>query len=472
MDTRTHIYLNEKKKFPKELIGLIWNLITRRTFITWNGKNTSNITFSIQEGLAQGLVNSLKLFNIYTCNVLNLFKLNQQNNTYSIAYADDTIFYIAGANPAEIQPQLEQTINKINNYYTTWNLRINPSKCETILFRQPSRLISDKKRKEAEEFSITTFKPDSREPATIPTKKTVKYLGMNIDYLMRCFSHVDTQLTKARNTYKALARLFHDSRINNRARVICYMLLIRPIITYACPIWWNIGAAQAEKLRKFERACLRATLGLYRKKEGDNIRSITNKHLYETADITRIDNFIIKQTRDYYSQLPNINNRTIQEITRTNIDIQTATSIGYIQPQAFTYLDKIVLIQNEANVPTLYHRSRHKANKKIPIDEYARNGNNNLKYSTAIPSKDSDDFHRLLPKYWWLEEDAAHTRNLKRRKEQKEAEARRRAGHAHRLDSTMSKNRIQPIKEALKTNPDDRKYCHTCKYVHTLLVLS
>lgn len=210
------------------------------------------------------------------------------------------------------------------------------------------------------------------------------------------------------------------------------MLLIRPIITYACPIWWNLGAAQAEKIRKFERSCLRLALGLYRKKVGNNTKSITNKKLYDTANITRTDNFIIKLTRDYYSQLPNINNGTIQQLMRKNFDTQVSTSKGYIRPQLFTHLDKIGLIQNETNIPTFYHRSRHKANKRIPIHQYARDGNNNLKYSTIIPNKDYEDFHRLLPKYWWLGDNATHVAELTRRKAQKELEANARARRARR----------------------------------------
>lgn len=101
----------------------------------------------------------------------------------------------------------------------------------------------------------------------------------------------------------------------------------------------------------------------------------------------------MRLTRDYYSQLPNIDNRTIQEITRTSTNIQIATSKGYIQPQAFTYLEKIGIIQNEQNIPPLYHCSGHKANKKISIENYLRDANNNLKYSTVILKRDEEDFH-------------------------------------------------------------------------------
>lgn len=197
----------------------------------------------------QGLVNSPTLFNIYTCDIINSYELNKNNDTHSIAYADDTIFYVAGDTPDEIQPKLEKIVNNINIHYSTWNLRVNPEKCVSILWRQPSRQISKKKRKQAEDFQITTHKPGTNEPAIIPTQKSVKYLGIQLDYLTRCTEHVDTQIIKARNTNKALFRLLHNKYISNRARIICYQLLIRPLLTYAIPIWWNLGAAQMEKMR-------------------------------------------------------------------------------------------------------------------------------------------------------------------------------------------------------------------------------
>ena len=50
---------------------------------------------SILEGLMQGTVNSLLLFNIFTYEVPKLFNTNMNNNLYSIAFADDFILLVA-----------------------------------------------------------------------------------------------------------------------------------------------------------------------------------------------------------------------------------------------------------------------------------------------------------------------------------------------------------------------------------------
>ncbi|KAK0086205.1 hypothetical protein PV325_003599 [Microctonus aethiopoides] len=201
-----------------------------------------------------------------------------------------------------------------------------------------------------------------------------------------------------------LRRLFHNKIITSRAEVICYMLLIRPIISYATPIWWNTSAAQMEKIRMFERACLRATTNKYRTTESEYKRWFSNKKLYNETKIPRIDNHILKITRDYYSKCKNNKNPIIKEFANINIEIMTnAAEQGYLQPQAFMFMDTRGIIQDDQNIPIIYHWRRHKKNKKLPTtwNQIAARPQA-YKYSTAIPDGDKQDKHRLNPQYWWL----------------------------------------------------------------------
>ncbi|CAG5096893.1 Similar to jockey\pol: RNA-directed DNA polymerase from mobile element jockey (Drosophila funebris), partial [Cotesia congregata] len=316
----------------------------------------------------QGTVNSPTLFNIFTSHILNACKLNHNNNTYSIAYADDLIIYVAAKYPKELKERLETIVNKINNLYARWNLRVGPGKCETIVFRKPAMFVTKSKRINNDRFIIETFHPETRENIKVPTVNSVKYLGMDIDYLAKCNTHLpglDSQLKKARNSYRSLGRLFHNKFITPRAKIICYQLLVRPLLTYAAPVCWNIGAAHMEKLRMFERSCLRTALV---DKQGRE--RVSNKELYNAAKIPRIDNHRIKLTRDYYSKLNIINNELIKKLKYVNGDILTNAQKGLLQPQAFTTLDKLGIIQDSMNIPILYHKSRHKSNKVLDLRNF------------------------------------------------------------------------------------------------------
>lgn len=80
-------------------------------------------------------------------------------------------------------------------------------------------------------------------------------------------------------------------------------------------------------------------------------------------------------------------------------------------------LDKEGLLQNDTNIPTIYHWPRNKKNKSIPQHQTTIT---NLKYSTSLSTADINDFHRLnTKKYWWLHENAIFLDDLRRRARRK-----------------------------------------------------
>lgn len=90
---------------------------------------------------------------------------------------------------------------------------------------------------------------------------------------------------------------------------------------------------------------------------------------------------------------------------------------GYLQPQSFTYFDRLGLIQDHKNIPLLYHFPRQPTNKKILLDLLDRE---TWRYSEALPDVNHNDDSRLTKDYWWLDEDARHIRRLKDRFENTE----------------------------------------------------
>lgn len=254
------------------------------------------------------------LFSIFTAHMIDAFDLNTNNATYSMVYANDRIIYVAGSDGYEIADKLNIIVNKAIQMYAVWNLKVNPTKSETILFRNTIEEMW-KKKDSIKNFNIKIRNPENNVETVIPHKNIFKYLGVHIDQLARCSSHIDIQINKARKRYKALGHLFHNKYINKKARIICYLLLIRPLLTYGLEVLWNISASQMEYLRSFERKCLRTSLLLYRSYHTNYYHHVSNKILYDTAEIPRIDNFILELTRNYYNKMMHIENRTIYAMT-------------------------------------------------------------------------------------------------------------------------------------------------------------
>lgn len=292
------LYRMNKLNFPRHILNIIHVITRDRKFIT--ASTTGQILsmkFKIEEGLQQGSVNSSLLFNIYINQLSYHFDMNRGNRTYTISFADDQIVYVAETNAEKAKQKLQFLVNKVNNFYQQWQLNINPNKCETILFRLTTKYLSKNKAKGWKEFSIQIEDEKKNKKFTVAHQKTVKYLGMHLDQLLRLTDHVDIQLEKAHKAFKNYGRLFYNKNSNKKAKRICYCLLVRSILTYACPMWFNQSASTIEILRVFERKCLRACTSLYRSELSEFHKYVSNQFLYNTAEIKRIDNFVIQLTR-------------------------------------------------------------------------------------------------------------------------------------------------------------------------------
>ena len=170
-----------------------------------------------------------------------------------------------------------------------------------------------------------------------------------------------------------------------------------------------------EKIRVFERACLRACLKKYRSSNSNYKHYVSNSIIYNEAKLPRIDSFIIKLTRDYFAKCKNIDsNPLIKNISEIDNDyIIKCKYSGYIPPEGFTLLDSQGFIQNAENIPIIYHWSRYRKDKKVP---FSHHNPPRLKYSTAIAITDVNNTDRInLNKYWWLTNDSKFINDIRQR---------------------------------------------------------
>ena len=205
--------------------------------------------------MQQGTVNSPILFNVFNRNIRNLYELNRNPYKKAIAFADDQIIYTIGKKPSIIKKDLQEIYNKIQGYCNSWKLKINSNKCETILFR-PRLSEANKDINRHGKRSVVKDVDRNHQHVNIEHKTSVKYLGINIDNFLTYTNHIRIQLHKAKYAFFMLERLFYNRFSHHKLNMLAYMALIRPIITYGCPIWFNVSASTMEKIRVFERKCL------------------------------------------------------------------------------------------------------------------------------------------------------------------------------------------------------------------------
>lgn len=296
-------------------------------------------------------------------------------------------------------------------------MKINPLKCETIVFRRPVNHIKASTNRKIKHFKISVTDRNTNTSSEIPNKTAVKYLGVTFDHLLRMNTHHKLQITKAKKTIKANARIFYNRNLENKAKIICYQLLVRPIMTYAAPITWNMGPTVMEKYRRLERSILRSCLRLHRTADSGFIRRTKNSLVYNKANIPRIDCFMIKLCRNFFANMRRYNSNILENqlaIAETDEERLDFMKSGYIPPQLFVFADKHGVIQNGHNLPILYHKPRHSCNKSISLDHQAHD-EQRLMFDKSLPRRDSGDNHRLSPRFWWLTEDARFIDELRRR---------------------------------------------------------
>jgi len=77
---------------------------------------------------------------------------------------------------------------------------------------------------------------------------------------------------------------------------------------------------------------------------------------------------------------------------------------GHVPPEAFLYLDENGFIQDQHQVPIIYHIPRHKSNKRFTYQHNLDSilDASSLRFSTAIPNIDRVNKDQKNIDYWWL----------------------------------------------------------------------
>ena len=383
------MYKLKNYNFPTHLIKMIKNMLKDKKFIIdINGVKLDKI-FTIKNGLQQGTVTSPLLFILYINELL--VKLNKiKGKKYSLAFADDIVIYTADCKADRIQKELQNMLNITQNYVDSWRLKINFNKCESIMFRNNLKLCHTTIRQNWRQFNVRAVNGH-----VCKNKNGVRYLGIWLKYNLNFHDHIKKQLEKANKAFHISRKLFYSRNISTKVKIIAYQAIIRPILTYGCQTWFNISDSIMEKMRKYERKCLRACVGKHRKANTQYKHYISNKNIYDSANIVRIDNFVIELVRKHYDRAPlqEKNNLIRHSVYPDDEYIKKAMKTGFIPPEGFIYLDKKGFLQNTTKIPSLYHIRRRATEKSITWSPNATS----YRYSTETSKKDRKATNK---KYW------------------------------------------------------------------------
>ncbi|GBP21230.1 RNA-directed DNA polymerase from mobile element jockey [Eumeta japonica] len=145
-------------------------------------------------------------------------------------FADDTALYLSGSNFRIITPRLQKAIDELTRWFQTWRIEVNPEKSAAIFFNY-SRV----KKKEVVPYNSPTFRINK---SSIPWHHKYKYLGITLDKHLHFKDHIKRVRQNAQLYLSRLSSMIgKKSKMSLRNKCTLYKVCIRPVMTYAAPVF-------------------------------------------------------------------------------------------------------------------------------------------------------------------------------------------------------------------------------------------
>lgn len=229
---------------PKYLIKIVKSFITDRKFLVSINGSHSDIK-NITAGLPQGSVLSPLLYSIF----ISDFK--KPKNCDTMFYADDTGLTTDGKLTKTIIKKLQSGYKCCRKYLHKWKIKLNDEKTQAIIFpfnKSPKR------------YPRTNLNIGNLE---VSFTNTVTYLGVTLDKNLSFGKHIEKTRNKAlkcgRSLYPLLAP---NSKLSHINKNVIYKSIIRPIMTYGCPVWSGAARTHIKKLQIIQNKQLKLINGL------------------------------------------------------------------------------------------------------------------------------------------------------------------------------------------------------------------
>ena len=338
--------------FDTNICRILNDYLKERSFYVEHGDENSMLT-DICAGVPQGSILAPYLFNIFLADLPQPTQsdLMQNAKMLSLSYADDILILASHQHIKKANKALNKYIEELTKYFSRWRLKLNPNKCECTVFKGILKYLYPNARKYTPHIQI--------ENNIVIDKQQIKYLGVVLQEKFTFKLHFDYILKKAKNVFFAYSNLIKRAKdLKSNIKINIYKQIIRPILGYAFPCWFNVSSAQMERLRVFERYILRICSGLNRQTFNSNLtfrKRISNKKIYNKCKIKRIDCFLIENGLRFLNNLPYVENNLINEYYNKQHEISFPFSERYLSPIYLRQIQNQNLLYRDKKL-LFYHR--------------------------------------------------------------------------------------------------------------------
>ena len=202
--------------------------------------------------------------------ILRVLKYSTRNGRYAVSWRKT----IAIKN---VQGHLDE----LSKYYEKWKIKINATKTDLVIF--------SKKLKKENDDNLNIKMDDT----IIEQKNSAKYLGMHLDNRWNFNKHILETKNGAQKATSMLHPIISQrSTLSEKNKLLIYKVIIRPLITYAAPIWNEAADTQLWKLQIVQNKILRRISRCNSK--------IKNLEVQRKYEIDEFKKYIFAMTKKFY----------------------------------------------------------------------------------------------------------------------------------------------------------------------------
>ncbi|GFW31742.1 RNA-directed DNA polymerase from mobile element jockey [Trichonephila clavipes] len=166
----------------------------------------------------------------------------------------DTAILSRHYDPNTLIKNLNNHLAHLEKWFSVWKIALNTSKTEAVSFSQ---------KRPPPEITLQNQR--------IPWSQHTKYLGVIIDKNLSFRQHI----TQIRNKFKNASRKLYPligrkSKLNRHNKMLIYTLILKPLLTYASPIWAHAARTNINFIESSQNAILRQILDAHCWNEKEN----------------------------------------------------------------------------------------------------------------------------------------------------------------------------------------------------------
>ena len=197
---------------------------------------------------------------------------------YQLAmFADDMLLMTQSENLSDAIINLQKSVDNLQKWLSNWSIKLNTDKCETKIFTL--RQIKDPQK----------IKINRQEIPWNPKDRAIKYLGVHLDQRLTWKFHINQKLnqgyTRLRQLYPVINK---KTPLRLKCILILYKALVRPLVTYGCPVWGNSSATNINKLQVLQNKIIRTAV--------DAPWFVRNEQIHRELNLPTFSEFITRLT--------------------------------------------------------------------------------------------------------------------------------------------------------------------------------